>query len=541
MASNSHKPAHSTYPRELLHEFLLAAATTSPDRPAVVEACPTGELRTVTYRELEQQVFGYAAELDTLGLAMGDRVIVESDNSASAIAMIIACSSLGLVFVPVSPQTPQKRLEAIIEAAEPVLHLRAMEGDREDLPESVGTGVFGPGTLEWRRRPVPRPRVRREAVSGDPAYIIFTSGTTGRPKGVVMSHRGVTSFFRGMLYHGIVEADSRVASTAPLSFDFSLLDIGLALGSGATVVPVPRDRLHWPRRFLRFLRDARVTHVNGAPSVWRTVLRHEPELLAELPVQGALYSGEAFPLPELRHLQELLPQARIVNCYGSTESIAASFTDVPRPLPEETELMSIGFAHPGAEMVLIGEDGEPVLEEGGLGEIHLRSPALFLGYWGDQEATDRALVRDPLSPRSGQLVFRTGDLARRGAHGELYFAGRADLQVKIQGNRVELGEIERKLLEFPHLAAAAVLLRETSEGEPVLSACVTMDSASRAFDKAQLRSHCAEELPEYMIPQEIHVLDKLPVTANGKVDRKALLERFTERDDETAPLEGQPA
>ncbi|WP_367129075.1 D-alanine--poly(phosphoribitol) ligase [Saccharothrix sp. HUAS TT1] len=534
MTSTPQGSAFPQYPKEFFHEFLLAAAATSPDRPAVVEAAGADELRTVTYRQLERQVFAYAVELGELGLEMGDRVVVESDTSASAIALVIACSSLGLTFVPVSPQAPAKRLEAIIEAAEPALHLQAVGGGREDVPEHVGAGVFGPDLLELHRKPTPRPRSRREAVSTDPAYIIFTSGTTGRPKGVVMSHRGVTSFYRGMLYHGIVDSDARVATTSPLQFDFSLLDIGLALGSGATVVPVPRDRLYWPRRFLRFLRDAGVTQVDGAPSIWRPVLRHEPELLAELDIKGVLYSGEEFPLPELRQLQSLLPGARIVNCYGSTESMAASFTDVPRPLPEDAGMTSIGFAHPGAEMILIDEDGRPVREPGGVGEIYLRSSALFLGYWGDPEATSRALVPDPLNPRSGQLAFRTGDLARRGAHGELYFGGRIDSQVKIQGNRVELGEVERKLLDHPGVAAAAVLLLDGPGDEPVLSAFITMDSESRAFDKVQLRAHCAEELPEYMIPQEIHVLEQLPVTTNGKVDRKGLAARFAATEGSTA-------
>jgi amino acid adenylation domain-containing protein len=534
MTSTPQHSVHQQYPKEFLHEFLLASAATSPDRPAVIESAGADQLRTVTYRQLERQVFEYAVELGELGLEMGQRVVVESDTSASAIALVIACSSLGLTFVPISPQAPQKRLEAIIEAAEPVLHLQAVGGGREDVPEPVGTGVFGPGGLELHRLPVRRDSARREAVSTDPAYIIFTSGTTGKPKGVVMSHRAVTSFYRGMLYHGIVDVDSRVATTSPLQFDFSLLDIGLALGSGATVVPVPRDRLYWPRRLLRFLRDSGATQVNGAPSIWRAVLRHEPEMLAEMDIKGVLYSGEEFPLPELRQLQALLPGARIVNCYGSTESMAASFTDVPRPLPEDTELMSIGVAHPGAEMILVDEDGAPVVETGGVGEIYLRSPALFLGYWGDPAATGRALVPDPLNPRSGQLALRTGDLGRRGGHGELYFGGRVDSQVKIQGNRVELGEIERKLLDYPGIAAAAVLLLDGVGGEPLLSAFVTMDSQSRAFDKAQLRGHCAEEMPDYMIPQEIHVLEELPVNTNGKVDRKSLAARF-------AAVEGSPA
>lgn len=146
------------------------------------------------------------------------------------------------------------------------------------------------------------------------------------------------------------------------------------------------------------------------------MLRHEFAGLAALgeQIRGVLYSGENFPLPEMRELHRALPHARVVNCFGSSESIAASFTDVPNPLPAEVDRISIGHAHPGAEMLLIDEDGRPVDTPGVVGQIHLRSAALFHGYWNDPEATAAALVPDPLNPASGQVVFRTGDLAYRG-------------------------------------------------------------------------------------------------------------------------------
>ncbi|MDL4817267.1 D-alanine--poly(phosphoribitol) ligase [Actinomadura opuntiae] len=511
---------------ENMRQFMLASAETTPDRPAVVQPVDGG-FRIVTYRQLQRRVDDYAAALDGLGLDIGDRCILESDTTASAIAMFLACCTLGLTFVPVSPDTPAKRLMSIIGTTEPALHLQAATGRREGVPEHVGTARFDRDGLRVERPPAPRTRHRHEVTGTDTAYIIFTSGTTGRPKGVVMTHRAVVSFYRGMLQHGIVNADDRVATTSPLQFDFSLLDIGLALGSGAAVVPVPRDALPWPRRFMRLLREAEVTHVNGVPSIWRSTLRTEPDLLAGLDrLRGVLFCGEDFPLPELRHLQRLRPQARIVNCYGATESMACSFTDVPNPIPDDLERLSIGFAHPGAEMMIMDGAGHPIEQPGVVGEIHLRSPALFSGYWDDPQATAAALVPDPLDPRSGQVVLRTGDLAYRGEHGDLYFCGRADSQVQVRGNRVELGEIERRLLEFPGVAACAALLLPRTDEEPVLSAFLVMESQARAFDKMELRAFCMEALPGYMIPQELHVLDELPVTQHGKVDRTALAARF---------------
>ncbi|GAA2659886.1 MULTISPECIES: AMP-binding protein [Actinosynnema] len=514
-----------------LHEFLLAGARLTPEAPAVVE-CANGEVGTISYRQLERRVTSLAARLDELGLDVGDRVILESDTTPWSVTALLACSTLGLTYIPVSPETPAQRLRAIVDTVEPALHLQADTGRREGLPESVGLARFGPDGLAVDRAPLPRVRHRREITPADPAYMIFTSGTTGRPKGVVMSHRAILAFFRGMLAHGIVSAEDRVATTPPLQFDFSLLDIGLALGSGASVVPVPRDLLRWPRRFLQFLHDSRATQVDGVPSIWRPVLKHETELLAELGggIKGILYSGEKFPLPELRTLREVLPGLRIVNCFGSSESVAASFTDVPDPLGPDVEELSIGHAHPGAEMTLIDdEDGGAVSEVGAVGHIHLRSGALFTAYWDDPEATARALVPDPLNPRSGQVVFRTGDLGRLGEDGELYFVGRADSQVKIRGNRVELGEIERRATDFPGVAAATAVLLPLAEREPVLVLYVTLSAGVAELEELELKAFCMEALPDYMVPQKVQVLDELPTTANGKVDRAALLARSGKR------------
>ncbi|MEH0845486.1 AMP-binding protein [Micromonospora sp. CPCC 205711] len=515
---------------EKLHEFLLCHASTRPDHPAVVERTGSGDLETVSYRALRDRAETYAAALAELGLDVGDRVVVDSDTSASAIALVIACSLRGLTFVPVSPESPTRRVLTVAETAGAVLHLQPPDGRREGLPPELGAARFGPAGLTVQRAPARRPHRRVASTPTDPAYIVFTSGTTGRPKGVVMSHRAVLAFYRGMLAHDIVGPGDRVATTSPLQFDFSLLDVGLALGSGATVVPVPRALLRWPRRFLGFLADTGATQVNGVPSIWRPALRHEPDQLATLErLRGVLYSGESFPLPELRHLRKLRPGLRIVNCYGSTESIACSFTDVPDPVPDDAERISIGVAHPGAELLLLDDSGEPVRAPGVLGQLYLRSPALFTGYWDDPEATAAALVPDPVEPRSGQRVFRTGDLAYRGGDGALYFSSRLDSQVKIRGNRVELGEVERRLSECAGVTAATVLVLPQPNGEPGLCAFVATAPGAEAVG-GRLGAFCKETLPDYMVPAELHLLSELPVTVNGKVDKAALVEWRAARD-----------
>ncbi|WP_077061877.1 AMP-binding protein [Streptomyces sp. MP131-18] len=526
MSSNGRRPARAHGSMDNLRTYLLAAAGTAPERPAVIQSAG-GALETVTYGELERRTDRIVEALAALGLDVGERVIVESDTDADAVATLLACATLGLPFVPTSPEVPDERLLSIIDSAEPALHLQPTDGKRTGIPETVGTARFGPGGLTVERPPAPRaPRRRRTVTPVDTAYITFTSGTTGRPKGVVMSHRGVIAFLRGVQAAALITAEDRVAGTAPLQFDFALFDIGYALGHGAALVPVPRGVLNWPRRFLTFLRDTGVTEIHGVPSLWRPVLRHEHELLAELGKEGVLrrvaFSGENFPLDELRGLQELLPEAEFSNAYGATESMAASITTVPNPLPPDVERLSIGHAVAGAEMTLIGPDGRPVEEPGVLGEIYLRTPSLFSGYWGDPAATRSVIVPDPVDPRSGQLVLKSGDLASMGPDGELYFHGRVDSQVQIRGNRVELGEVERRISAFPGITGAVAMLLPDADGEQRLFAFVTHAPGAPRPDAKEVVAFCRAALPAYMVPHGLHVVDEFPLTVNGKVDRSAL-------------------
>ncbi|NJQ05127.1 AMP-binding protein [Streptomyces lonarensis] len=527
MSPNGRRAARAHPSVDNLRTYLLAAARSAPDRPAVIQAAPGGGLETVTYGELERRTDRIVEALEALGLDVGERVIVESDTDADAVATLLACATLGLPFVPASPEVPDERLLTIIGSAGPALHLQPAGGRRTGIPETVGTARFGPEGLTVERPPVPRgPRRRRAVTPVDTAYITFTSGTTGRPKGVVMSHRGVIAFLRGVEAEELITAEDRVAGTSPLQFDFALFDIGFTLGHGAALVPVPRGVLNWPRRFLSFLRDTGATQIDAVPSIWRPVVRHESELLAEIGQLGVLrrvaFSGEDFPLEELRGLQALLPKTLFANGYGATESMAASITDVPNPLPPGVERLSIGYAVAGAEMTLIGPDGTAVDEPGVLGEIYLRTPSLFSGYWNDPEATRAVLVPDPLAPRSGQLVLKSGDLASMGPEGELYFRGRVDSQVQIRGNRVELGEVERRVGEFPGITGAVAMVLPGADGDPRLLVFVTHATGGPRPDTKEVVGFCRSALPAYMVPHGLRVVDEFPLTVNGKVDRTVL-------------------
>jgi amino acid adenylation domain-containing protein len=506
----------------LLHHFLLRHAADRPDHPAVV-----GERSTLTYAQLAALAHVYADQLLDWGVGNGDRIVLQLDPSPEALALLCACSLTGAVFVPLAPDCPPSRLTAITARTDAVLLIRADEpadtttsSPADQVPHATLTpdGLRLPAKL----RAPDGSGVRFATIGRDLAYLIFTSGTTGEPKGIMMSHRAVLAFWRALVAHCALGPQARVGSISPLQFDFSLLDYGLALGSGTTVVLVPRYLYQQPRRMLDHMGRHGVTQMNGVPSIWSAVLRHTPgELSRATRLRTVLFAGEAFPVEQLRRLTEAVPGLRVINCFGHSESVACSFHDLPTPLPDDLASLPFSWGHPGAQLLLVDDSGRPVTRPGQVGELYLRADNLFSGYWRDPVATRAALVPNPLRPNDGELVFRSRDLAETGEDGLLRYRGRADLQVKIRGNRVELEEVEHRLAAHPGISEAALTVQGEA-GLRELRAVVVPVPGTIGPDPAELRRWCADVLPSYMVPGEIRTTASLPVTANGKVDRKRL-------------------
>nr|WP_274918831.1 AMP-binding protein [Streptomyces sp. WZ-12] len=497
-------------------EYFLHAGLVRPDQVAVLR-----EDECLTYEELALGAERLAAELAERGIGHGDRVLVECDPVPQAVVVLVACSLLGAIYVPVAPDVPQARKAAIAAAARPTARAVVEEQPAvAEIPVCIrllrdGVAVSGgvPGSSE---------RVRGGAAEHDVAYLIFTSGTTGRPKGITMTHRAALAFFRGMARQVPASPHHRVASFAPLNFDFSLLDLGWATGAGGTLVQVPRMLLRHPRRFVEYLARMDVSHVSGVPSIWPPVLRHATqELSACTSLRGLLMGGEAYSVELLRALRKALPGVQLVNAFGQSESIACSFLELADPLPDDLRQVPIGPAHPGAEMLVFDDAGHEV-GVGETGELFLRSAALFSGYWLDPDATSRALVAPPGCPDSHERVLRTGDLLRRERDGLFTFAGRKDLQVKIHGNRVEVEEVETHLAAHPAVVEALVVTVKGDLGSR-LAALVAVVTGGEEQDcvEEELRAWCSMRLPHYMQPAYVLVVPALPRTAGGKLDRHA--------------------
>jgi amino acid adenylation domain-containing protein len=518
----------------LLHQLLVEAAERHPSRVAV--RCRGREL---TYDRLEHAANGVAAALIDAGVAPGDRVGIHLPKCVEMVAAVYGTMKAGAVYVPLDPKAPVPRLATIWKdcsvnavvstAGRAATLLPALEGHEPRVTlvvdDGSSNGSLGSATVPYAEATeanVPDPGIR--VVDDDLAYILYTSGSTGTPKGVMLSHRHALNFVRWCASSIGVGPEDRLSNHAPLHFDLSVFDLYLAALGGATVVPVPDEHAYFGTELVRFVQEEGITVWYSVPSALMLMARILAKGLPPPALRTVVFAGEVYPTPELRRLRSLLPGVDLWNLYGPTETNVCTYHPV-RQLPEDHVPIPIGRACDNSEVFALREDGQ-VASVGEEGELHVRGAALMAGYWGRPEQSAEVLVADPLRPGRREPVYRTGDLVRLRPDGEYDFLGRRDHQIKSRGYRIELGDVEAALGADPTLLeSAAVGIPHPEWGTEIVAWVVPRDGVD--VTGAGVKRFVAEVLPRYMVPSRVEVVDALPRTSTGKVDRQGLLDLST--------------
>ncbi|MFD8522277.1 non-ribosomal peptide synthase/polyketide synthase [Streptomyces capillispiralis] len=484
-------------PPATLPELIEAAVDRWPGRPAL----EAGE-STLTFAEAEARANRLAHRLIARGAGPGDLVALVLPRSADMVLAQLAVAKAGAAFLPVDPGYPAERVELMLRDARPAVTLTAEEV--ADLLAAPPDGTPG-------HRPADTDRLRPLHLD-DPAYVIYTSGSTGTPKGVVVTHRGLAAFAAAEATHYQVDAGDRVLAFATPSFDASVLELCMSLPHGAAlVVPPPGPLLGGD--LAGVLRDARITHTLLPPAALATL---PPDTPGTLPDLHTLIVGADACRAEL--VTRWAPHHRMVNSYGPTEAtVVATWSD---PLEPDGEAPPIGRALPATAAHVLDARLRPV-PDGVPGELWLAGPALARGYLGRPGLTATRFTADPFGP-PGTRMYRTGDLVRRDARGELHYLGRTDHQLKLRGHRIEAGEVEATLVRHPAVLDAVVSVREDEPGMPRLVAHVLAAPGAEPPTGADLRALAARTLPGPMVPSAFVVMDRFPLTENGKTDRAAL-------------------
>ncbi|MFD3419449.1 non-ribosomal peptide synthetase [Streptomyces decoyicus] len=491
------RPPADTVPAATLAALVETAVDRWPDAPAVTAP----DLR-LSYAQLEARANRLAHHLLTRGAGPGDVVALVLPRSADMIVAQLATAKAGAAYLPVDPGYPAERIALMLRDAAPAVTLEADEV-RDLLADEDDNAPA--------HRPTDRDRVRPLDLD-DPAYVIYTSGSTGTPKGVVVTHRGLAGFAAAEADHYQVRPEDRVLAFATPSFDASVLELCMALPAGARlVVPPPGPLLG--EHLAEVLRGERITHTLLPPAALATV---PPATAGTLPDLRTLIVGADACGADL--VGRWAPHHRMINSYGPTEAtVVATWSG---PLVPDGAAPPIGRPRQGGGVYVLDGRLRPVAD-GVPGELWISGPSLARGYLHRPGLTATRFTADPYGA-PGDRMYRTGDLVRRDTRGELHYLGRTDHQMKLHGHRIEAGEVEATLVSHPAVRDAVVTVREDEPGTPRLVAHLLAAPDTDVPSGAELRAHAARTLPGHMVPSAFVVLERFPLTENGKTDRAAL-------------------
>ena len=506
-----------TYPSDqTIHQIFAEQVAKSPDKIALILPSLNSEAPIrLTYKELDKRANILACELQRLGVGAETFVAMCIERSIETIVAIIGILKAGGVYVPLDPAYPQERLAFMLEDTQaPVLITQSHLRDR--LPPTQSHIICL--ETDWGKEITESIPEATKVNADSLAYINYTSGSTGRPKGVAIPHRAVARLVFGTSFTEL-NGNQTLLQLAPISFDAATLEIWGALLHGGCCVLFPSDGIPDPQDLKTVIQTYGVTTMWLTAALFNTIIAESPESL--LGVKELLTGGEALSPSFIRLAQKHLTETQLINGYGPTEN--TTFTccyRIPRPLGDQVTSVPIGRPIANTQVYILDAHGEPV-PIGVLGELHVGGAGLAREYINRPDLTAEKFIPDPFSGDSPKRLYKTGDRVRWLPDGTIEFVERLDNQVKIRGFRIELGEIEAALSHHESVRDAVVIVREDIPGSKRLVAYITPKS-EQSPNINLIKSYLQDQLADYMIPAAIVVLDKIPLTPNGKADRRAL-------------------
>jgi D-alanine--poly(phosphoribitol) ligase subunit 1 len=495
-------------------------ATENADRTAL--KYPDGA--TATYAHLESLSNRIAHYFVGRGLKKGDVIAIFNNKTPVGFSCMLAALKCGIIYTNLDLTSPYQRIKKIAERCKPALLLYdvdcSLRGEMEEL--NIPTINLYEGFVEEVSScSSSLPEFTAHVTGADGAYIMFTSGSTGFPKGAVITHANLLNFISwGQSEFGITK-DDIMTNANPIYFDNSVFDFYVALFSGAQLAPLTNDVTREPFGLVKAVAAAGCTTWFSVPSLLVYLMTTKALGADSLPaMRRFVFGGEGFPKPRLKKLYEMYGgQAGLYNVYGPTECtcICSSYRISETDFEDMNNLATLGNLAPNFGYVLMNTD-----ESGKFGELCLKGPNVGAGYYNDPERTEKSFIQNPYNTVYSEKIYCTGDLVQVDEKGHLHFKGRADNQIKHMGYRIELEEIEAMLNTIAYVNEAAVIYERINESLGQIVAFVATGEAT--VEKAQVIGDIKMLVPEYMIPRKVHILDVLPKNQNGKTDKTVLKE-----------------
>jgi amino acid adenylation domain-containing protein len=470
---------------------------------------------SMTYLELERYVSNLSHILINLGIGPGCRVAIHLEKSIDAVASIYAILRSGAAYVPLDPHSPVTRTKAILQNCTPQAII-TRSTHRSIFQETTDNLLFVPEAVHLHQdistlsAPLP-------VFPGDtPAYILFTSGSTGIPKGVVISRKAATAFLDWSYNEFQLGPEDRFANFAGFHFDISTFELFNAIRAGGTLHLIPGELIMLPAKLADYITTHAITIWYSVPWVITTMVKSgRLERYSEFPLRLMLFAGEVFPIEDLKSAVRVFKHARFYNLYGPTETNVCTFYQVPADAMPFTGPVPIGKPCSGDKAYILDDD-IPVTSPGQEGELIISGDSLMDGYWNAPELTRQVIFRDLQGSDPGRY-YRTGDRVRMLTDGNMEFMGRSDGMIKRRGFRIELGEIENAAVSHPLVTECAVVPVGSHDQMKIHLAV-----APCSLSPLEMKTYLSSLLPLYMIPDTISFMPVLPRNQNGKIDRQKL-------------------
>ncbi len=497
--------------------FIEKTVAQHPDRIAVDD-----DVTVITYRELHAQYSAIGTGIMKACPGVMNRpVVVYLPKSTASVVSFMGALASGNMYVPVDYKVPLYRLSAMLDNLDPIMIVTDEAGksnleelgyeDRSVLFAEIVSTPADYDALAERKASV---------IDTDPAYIMYTSGSTGVPKGVVIAHRGIVNYATWLVKEFSITEQSVLGLQSGFHFDNSVFDMYTCFFTGGRLVIIPEILFMYPAQLLEFIDKKKVSCVFWVPTVMINVANSGALTPGCLPtLKTVVFAGEVMPNAQLNIWRRAMPDRLYANLYGPTEiTVDCTYYIVDREF-DDGDKLPIGIPVPNTRILILDENNKECAT-GEHGELCVAGCCLALGYWNNEEMTQKAFVQNPLNTRYQETIYRTGDIAYRDEEGLIMYVGRRDSQFKLRGNRIELGDIETAAMCLDFVSSACALFDAVNEK------IILVIQSSEEIGVKKINRMLGKLIPQYMLPKDLVVLESMPLTSNKKIDRKFLSETY---------------